>query len=76
MYVDILYICQEDGYTTTESWASYNGTIKVRSVVYGGPLLLLISLSLQEDLVSFTACLRLQLFYERPRAYIFSYAFE
>ena len=31
VYIEVS--CQEDGYTTTESWASYNGTIKVRVVL-------------------------------------------
>jgi len=48
---------QDDGYTTIESWASYNGTIK-------------------EDLVSFTLCTRIKLYYERPRMYIFTYAYD
>ena len=30
----------------------------------------------QEDLVSFTICFRLQLYYQRPRSHLFTYAFE
>jgi len=54
--IPVVYL-QADGYTTIESWAAYNGTIK-------------------EDLVSFTKCSRVQIWYDRPRMYIFTYAYD
>lgn len=54
--IPVIYF-QDDGYTSVDSWASYNGTIK-------------------EDLVSFTMCARINIWYERPRMYIFTYAYD
>lgn len=54
--IPVLYL-QAKGYTSENSWASYNGTI-------------------DEDLYSFTACHRFQLWFERPRMYLFTYAYD
>ena len=50
-------VFQEDGYSSSSSWASYNGTIK-------------------KDLISYSVCHRYRYFYDRPRMYLFTYAYD
>ena len=48
---------QEDGYSSSKSWAHFNGTIKT-------------------DLISYSVCHRFKYYFDRPRMYLFTYAYN
>jgi len=55
---------QKEGYTSTESWAEFNGTVDAEKYKDTG------------GLFTYTLCHRFQLYYTRPRMYLFTYAFD
>ena len=64
---------QDDGYSKRTTWANYNGTIEVR---FERKILPKLNLDIQNQLISYSACHRYRVFYERPRMYLFTYAYN
>ena len=67
-------LLQDDGYSKRTTWANYNGTIEVlREDSLTDRKL---NLVIKTQLISYSACHRYRVFYERPRMYLFTYAYN
>ena len=66
---------QEDGYASDKSWAYFNGTIKVGVHIFDTVNTEHTHLN-QTDLISYTICHRFKYHFDRPRMYLFTYAYD